>query len=253
MANVSSFHGTIHFYTDATPWTAEGYLYLFDVLKTIDSSDGSYGFTISDEDITVDSASFLVACLKDGPEPAFPIWGNGRWSASTTLSSFNVWTKTLNRDQTIPLEKYLDNRSKLIELMEANKWFIEIEFTDEEPGSSFIEIGSCIIEGEFNEEHSEFAFNSSLYITKDYPHTLMHYTTYVEEDRRSDMFYEVMVQLYAILQVPPEMYQQFDDFIIGNDLDELLHAYAFYETLDDVPTKIVTGWEAYKKLHATKE
>lgn len=253
MANVSSFYGTIHFCTDGAPWTAEGYLYLFDVLKTIDASDGSYGFTISDEDITVDSASFLVACLKYEPEPAFPIWGNGRWSAVNTISSFNAWTKTLKHDQPISLEKYLDNRFRLIELMEANKWFIEIEFVDEEVGVDFIEIGFCTIRGEFNEEHNEFEFNSLAYVNENYPHTLMHYTTYVEEDRLGGTFHEVMLQLYAALQVPPEMYQQFNDFIIENDLDEELRVYTFYETLDDVPTKVRVCWEAYKKLHATKE
>ena len=248
MANVSSFYGTLYLSTDDKPWTPEGYLLAYDVLMSQDSSGGSYGFTISDEDITADSASFLEACLKDAPEPVFPIWGSGRWSADNNFKSFNKWTKTKDKYQHMSEETYQANRTKLITLMYENGWWFMFEYTDEEGGLGFICKETCTIyAGEVEEESGkkELGFITTTGSFEGFDYNLRNYCEQIEDDRRCHLYYDVMNGLHRFLNISPDKYEEFNDFIVEEELDELFGPYQEIESYEDIPEKVIEKWEEH--------
>lgn len=250
MANVSCFYGTLYLSTNDKPWTPEGYLLAYDVLMSQDCSGGNYGFTISDEDITADSASFLIACLKDDPEPAFPIWGNGRWSADNNFKSFNRWTKTKNDDQPMSKETYQENRTKLIRLMYENGWDFMFEYTDEEGGCGFICKENCTIyAGEVEEDSKkELGFITDMLSFEGYDYNLRNYCEQIYEDRRCHLYYDIMNSLHRLLNISPDKYEEFDDFIVEEELDELFWPHAEIESYEEIPEKVIEKWEEHCRV-----
>lgn len=252
MANVSCFYGTLYLSTDDKPWTPEGYLLAYDVLMSQDCSGGNYGFTISDEDITADSASFLEACLKDVPEPAFPIWGNGRWSADNNFNSFNRWTKTKNVDQHMSEETYQANRTKLIALMYENGWHFMFDYTDEEGGFGFISKETCTIyAGVIEEEETdkkELGFITTPGSFEGFDYNLRNFCEQIWDDRRCDQYYDIMSSLHRFLNISPDKYEEFDDFIVEEELDELFWPYQEIESYEEIPEKVIEKWEEHCRV-----
>lgn len=248
MANISSFFGTLYLSTDDKPWTPEGYLLAYDVLMSQDCSDGSYGFTISDEEATADSASFLVECLKYEREASFPIWGNGRWSANGNFESFNRWTKRKRDHQHMSEESYQATRTKLITLMRENGWYFMFDYTDEEGGNAYIckeavTIRTAEIEEEPGKKELGFVSNTDGFESYDY--NLRNYCEQIEDDRRCSHYDTIMDALHRFLNISPDKYEEFDDFIVEEDLDELFWPYQEIEDYKEIPKKVIEKWEEH--------
>ena len=251
MANVSSFFGTLYLSTDDKPWTPEGYLLAYDVLMSQDCGGGGYGFTISDEDITADSASFLVECLKYEHEVSLPIWGSGRWTASGNFEYFNRWTKNKQDTQPMSDEAYQTTRTKLIELMHANGWYFMFNYIDEESGNAYICKETVIVrtaEVEEEEPGKELGFDSNVDIYESYDYNLRNYCEQVEDDRRCHLYYDVMGGLHRFLNISPDKYEEFDDFIVEEELDELFGPYQEIESYEDIPEKVIEKWEEHCRV-----
>lgn len=258
MANVSSFSGDLYFRTQGKPWTFEGYLAAYDVLMSLDCSNGSYGFSMSDEE-SKNSAEFVAYLMAQGEDASISYWGNGRWSASGTLERFDDWTKHKGFRNEMSEETYLKNRKTFIDLMLANEWELSFEHVDEEGGIGFIIKETCIISADNKIMSGDvvtpiepfFSFWNDVYEHGDY--TLRDYSNMVEGDVRGGTHYEVVEQIAELLGVGEDGISDLSDFIIDGDWDEQLSPSPYYDELDELPEGLVEEWTELKNKGESDE
>lgn len=257
MANVSSFNGIVYFSTEKEPWTAEGFLLLYEVLQTIDASGGSYGVSIR-EDVMITSAHFLAEVLKQqatSDSISLDYWGNGRWSVSGTMDNFNNWTMFVSDEDTSEQKEYVKKRARLLELMHKNEWFLEFEFLDEEPGAGFIESGHIFVYSIKPEKPDtdkvghvyEYSFFSETYVEDSYDHNLRTYCEIIEGDRYSPTFVDQAQLIAQLLQIPsdPALINIFEIWLVENDWDEKIGVYETFDSVDDLPEDLQEEWKKY--------
>jgi hypothetical protein len=248
LANVSSFYGYIYFRTKDKPWTPEGFLLSYDVLMSMDSSFGNYGFCMEEEH-TVDSAAFMVALTAFGDEdPCMHIWGSGRWSAQNNFESFESWSVEPNNKQTISKKVYQTNRAKFLQLMFDNGWYFQFEYTDEECGSGFIvEEQVDITVGQDPIVINYLFFVPSICTVKECDYTLKNWSEMIEDERQSDLFNEVMETILRLLNIGSEAQKElFVKFIIEQDWDDCMSPYPDFEDGQELPEGLKEAWEVYQ-------
>lgn len=256
MANVSSFNGIVYFSTEKEPWTAEGFLLLYEVLQTIDASGGGYGVSIR-EDVMITSAHFLAEVLKQqatSDSISLDYWGNGRWSASGTMDNFNNWTMFTSDEGSLTHSDYVKKRARLLELMHKNRWFLDFEFLDEESGVEFIESGHIFIYTIKPEKPDidktgnlyEYSFVTVTEVEESYDHNLRNYCEIIEGHRYSTTFVDQIQIIADLLQIPSDLsIETFQTWIVENDWDEKIGAYETFDSVDDLPKDLQKEWKKY--------
>lgn len=241
MANVSSFYGTLKLCTNNNPWTPEGYLLAYTILDSF--KDGYYNF-VMDEEIAENSATFLANFLED-PDAEIGYFGNGRWSALNNLESFDSWSEHKYIKGTKILDElYSTQREKLLKLMYDNEWYFAFDLVDEESGLAFIAESTVYISSKCTE--STYNFSTETVANSEYDYNLKNYCLIVEETRPgSDTFWNVVNQLFVLLNISSEHQNEFVDFILENDLDVYLHPYDMFDSVEDIPEVIRKNKEIF--------
>ena len=241
MANVSSFYGTLKLCTNNNPWTPEGYLLAYTILDGF--KDGYYNF-VMDEVIAENSATFLANFLED-PDAEIGYFGNGRWSALNNLENFNSWSEHKYIEGTRILdESYLSQRKKLLKLMHDNQWYFAFDLIDEESGLAFISESTVYISSYL--EESTYTFYTEIIACKEYDYNLKNYCLIIEEARPgSGIFWDVINQLFVLLNISAEYQNEFVDFIVENDLDVYLYPYDMFDSVEEIPEIIRKNKEIF--------
>lgn len=259
MANVSSFSGELYFHTEGKPWTFEGYLAAYDILMSLDCSDGGYGFAMSDV-ANSNSAEFVTYLMVQGTDASISYWGNGRWSASGTLERFDDWTKHKGYRNEMSEESYLKARDKFVKMMLENEWSLTFEHIDEESGLDFIVKEACYvsvtdkIKTAKGEESVEPHFITYCDVYESGHYNLRDYGNMIDYDHRGDAHREVVGQIAELLGVGEDGINDLSDFIIEEDWDELLSPNpSYYWGLEDLPEGLQEAWVKLKNKGESNE
>ena len=255
MANISSFFGMLYFKSKGKPWTTEGYLAAYDVLLSMDSSHGDYGFCM-DEDATQTSADWLQYFITHpAAEKSIGFWGSGRWTASNNFDNFDRWSKEPNRitQTTVSQESFNKSREKLLELMAANDWYFHFIYKDEEGGAGYIVEEEAIIDVVTPIE-GVAVFGTTTQVLEEADYNLYDFCRIIGEERECEQFADVEQDISDLMKLQTDKeIQLFHDFLLEQEWDRKLSPYTCLESIDELPEGFMKAWKEYRKDAKTKK
>lgn len=254
MANISSFFGTLYFKTKGNPWTPEGYLAAYDVLLSMDSSYGDYGFCM-DEDATKTSADWLAYFMSyPSEEKEIGFWGSGRWTASNNFKNFENWSKEPNRStqKTLSQESFNKSREKLLELMATNDWCFHFIYKDEEGGVGYIVEEEAIIDVVIPIE-GVAVFGTTTQVLEEADYNLYDFCRIIDEQRECQQFDDVMDDISDLMKLQTDKEKKlFRQFVLEQEWDRRLSPYTCLDSIDELPKGFIEAWKEYRKHGKTK-